>query len=123
MPKKKRTRKRPNPRLPDQYLPDIGSRWPRIAKELHREIWSFGCRGCWESDETLARVIDCSRRSVIYARQLLQDHQAILCFRTPPRTWSMWAAAHPAVKMQRKLYFKGGSVPNPVYVRSHPLSR
>ena len=112
---KKFTHTKPNPRRADDFLPEIGRPWPRIARELHREIWFFGVHGCYESNATLARNLGCNRDSIVVARQLLVRHQAIIIARTAPRTWSMWSAYHPAVKRVPVLYFKGGYVDNPVY--------
>lgn len=109
----KRPRTKPNPRLADSFLPDIGRRWPRIAKEIHRECWFFGLHGCYASNKTLAQVIGCDRRSIMRNRRLLELHEAIYCQRSLPCTWSMWAVKHPSVIKRKTLYFKGGSVINP----------
>lgn len=119
MKKKTLPRTKPNPRKADLFLPDIGRRWPRIAKEIHRECWFFGLHGCYASNKTLAQVIGCDRRSIMRNRRLLELHEAIFCQRSLPCTWSMWAVAHPAVRKRHTLYFKGGECKNP-YVDPTP---
>jgi len=113
--KKPLPRTKPNPRKADLFLPDIGRRWPRIAREVYRECWFFGLHGCYASNATLAKVIGADRRSIMRSRRLLVKHQAIICARSLPCTWSMWAVSHPAVRKLKILYYKGGSLPNPYH--------
>lgn len=122
MKKRKFKHAKPNPRRADKLLPEIGKPWTQITREVHREIYFFGIRGCYKSNASLATDIGCSTRSIQRARQLLTKHQAIITARTMPRTWSAWCTCHPALKKRPVLFFKGGQIDNPLYAPPSPKS-
>lgn len=101
---------------PHKRLPAGEIKLTATARTLYNRIYTFGLSGCWMSNDTLANQLDCCRRQIQRARQLLVRRQDIITARTSPRTWSMWPANHPAVKNAQVLYFKGGQIDNPFFV-------
>jgi hypothetical protein len=83
-------------------------------KVLLSHIYSFGDKGCWQSNETIARIYMICRRTVsiwlanLVKLELVQVKSAKGYYRT------MWAKSHPKVKDAARLWYKSEQIDNPI---------
>jgi len=80
-------------------------------KVLLAHIYSFGEKGCWQSNATLAEIFFVSSRTVtrwlrnIIRANIVQIKSSKGYFRT------IWARSHPDVQKAAQLYYRGKKVP------------
>jgi hypothetical protein len=83
-------------------------------KVLLSHIYSFGDKGCWQSNETIARIYMICRRTVsiwlanLVKLELVQVKSAKGYYRT------IWAKSHPKVKDAARLWYKSEQIGNPI---------
>lgn len=105
---------RPHTRIPIHH-----GDYTRIARQLYDLIYWWGLKGCYMSNETLARQLECSTRSVQLARRQLAGDHVIIVARSNPYTSRMWARYHGAVmKCPVLWYWKDKQMDNPFYDHS-----
>lgn len=106
-----------------KHLPEFSKSWTKSDRALYNLVYSFAVNGCWMSNTTIGKILHRCRRTIQLSRQHLNVAGIIIMARTNPRTWSMWAALHPAVVCSKRLYFKGGEILNPYYRPSGAQNR
>ncbi len=112
--KKKSTQKKRTP--PHKRIPPDRGHLTRTTQALYNLIYFFGLGGCWMSNRTVGRKLQCCRRTVQRARKQLVMTQIIVTARTNPHTWIMWSRYHPAVRnCQLLLYPTRQKMDNPYY--------
>jgi len=79
-------------------------------KVLLAHIYSFGTKGCWQSNATLAKCFMTSQRTV--RRWLANIISAGLVQIKSPKGYyrTIWARSHPDVKKAAQLYYKGKAI-------------
>ncbi len=115
------TRKRKpviRPRIPPhKRIPAERGLLTRTTRTMYDLIYFFGLGGCWMSNQTISRKLQCCTRTVQRARRRLVKCQIIITARTNPHTWIMWSRYHMAVKnCQVLLYPHRQKMDNPYYV-------
>ena len=115
------TRKRKpvtRPRIPPhKRIPGDRGLLTRTTRTLYDLIYFSGLGGCWMSNQTISRKLQCCTRTVQRARSKLVKCQIIITARTNPHTWIMWSRYHMAVKnCQVLLYPHRQKMDNPWYV-------
>jgi hypothetical protein len=83
-------------------------------KMLLAWIYSFGAKGCYQSNATLAKVLMVKERTVRrWIQKLVRANLVqIKCPKGYYRT--IWAKSHPAVKEAAELYYRGRKIPNEI---------
>jgi len=81
-------------------------------KVLLAWIYSFGAKGCYQSNATLAKVLMVKERTV--RRWIQKLVRANLIQTKCPKGFyrTFWAKSHPAVKEAAELYYRGGKIRN-----------
>jgi hypothetical protein len=105
----RKTKKPPNYKLiPYEVwnMPDLD--WAEKALLAH--IWSFGRKGCFQSNETLAKVMFSTPRTVSRWITKLKRGKYVYWRRPRSSDRTMWAAGHPGVKNNLSLIFRGEMV-------------
>ena len=84
-------------------LPNLGL----CEKVLLAHIYSFGVKGCWQSNATLARIFMTSPRTI--KRWLAKIVRAGLVQVKSPKGYyrTVWARSHPDVRAAAELYYRG----------------
>jgi len=83
-------------------------------KVLLAWIYSFGAKGCFQSNATLAKTLMVKERTVrrwiqkLVRANLIQTKCAKGFYRT------IWAKSHPDVKEAAELYYRGRKIPNEI---------
>lgn len=112
--KPKRAQKKNKKKKPQQFkkrypphkrIPMDCGLFTALENRVYDLIYSYGLRGCWMSNATIAGMLHCSVRSVRRARRRLFERKVIIMARTIPHTWTMWARYHSAVKNCQVLLF------------------
>ena len=78
-------------------------------KVLLSHIYSFGEKGCWQSNETIARIFNTSPCTVSRWIKKIKKHLYIKCPKGYHRT--LWAKSHPRVREAVKLRYRGSDIP------------
>jgi len=81
-------------------------------KVLLAHIYSFGEKGCWQSNKTLAKIFMFSTRTISkYIATLLK--QELVQIKYPKGYFrTIWAKSHPEVKAAAQLWHRGKKVEN-----------
>ena len=82
-------------------------------KMLLAHIYSFGDKGCWQSNKTLADIFMVSPRTIsIWISNLAK---ADLIWKKSPKGYyrTLWARSHPEVREATKLWYRNQRIPNP----------
>ncbi len=89
-------------------IPSLGI----AEKSLLAHIYSFGSKGCWQSNETLGKMFMFTPRTIskYIARLVKKDLVQIKCPKGYYRT--IWAKSHPEVKMAAQIWYRGKMVEN-----------
>jgi len=76
-------------------------------KVLLAHIYSFGVKGCWQSNATLAKIFMTSSRTI--KRRLAKIVRAGLVQVKSPKGYyrTIWARSHPEVRAAAELYYRG----------------
>jgi hypothetical protein len=96
-------------------------------KLLLAHIYSFGRRGCWQSNETLGKMFFCSPRTISAWIGKLKKGGHILWLHPKGYYRTFWAKSHPDVKASDKLPYRDREIPKADIVsgqaKSIPLRR
>ena len=80
-----------------------------VEKNLLAHIYSFGEKGCWQSDSTLAQVFMVSDRTI---RRRLAEIRKYLYVKSPKGFYrTFWAKIHPDVIKASKLWYRNQQIP------------
>jgi hypothetical protein len=79
---------------------------------LLAHIYSFGQKGCWQSNDTLAKIFMISPRTI--KRWLAKIIRADLVQVKSPKGYyrTIWAKSHPDVRAAVELYYRGKKIDN-----------
>jgi len=81
------------------------------AKLLLAHIYSFGEKGCWQSNETLAKIFMTTASTVSRWVTKISKYLYIKCPKGYYRT--MWSKSHPEVQAAVRLHYRGREIPKP----------
>jgi len=81
------------------------------GKLLLCHIYSFGSKGCWQSNSTLAKIFHTSPVTISRWISKIKKYVHIKSPKGYYRT--IWVKSHPEVKESVKLYYKGKEIPKP----------
>jgi len=120
--KKSRTTEKAKPK--EQYLKipyhilnvrDLGL----AEKVLLAHIYSFGKKGCWQSNETLGKMFFVNGRTI--SRWITQIKKSGHVFWVHPkgRYRTIWAKSHPAVRQASTLLYMGQEISKEAVVKGH----
>jgi hypothetical protein len=79
-------------------------------KMLLAHIYSFGRRGCWQSNDTLGKMFFCSPRTISMWVAKLKKGGHILWLHPKGFFRTFWAKSHPDVKAANKLMYRGKEI-------------
>jgi hypothetical protein len=86
------------------------------AKNLLAHIYSFGEKGCWQSDLTLAQIFMVSDRTI---RRWLSEIRKYLYVKSPKGFYrTFWAKMHPDVIAANKLWYRNKQIPKEDVINS-----
>jgi hypothetical protein len=88
-------------------LPDIGL----CEKILLAWVYSFGEKGCWQSNKTLAEHLMVSADTISRWISKIKKYLHVQSPKGYSRT--MWAKSHPDVQAATKLWHRGKEIPKP----------
>ena len=74
-------------------------------------IYSFGAKGCWQSNETLAKIFCTTPKSISRWVSQIKKYLYIKCPKGYYRTF--WAKSHPDVQENFKLLYRGKEIDKP----------
>jgi len=94
--------------LPKKVLSSTGKRW-------YGHVYSFGIKGCWESQTKHARKYEVTDRTVIRWSRVLEGLAEILRLNLRGNWGCVWALRHPEVQKLKFLEHEGIKVRNPAY--------
>ena len=77
-------------------------------KLLLAHIYSFGKKGCWQSNETLAKMYNTSPGTISRWISKIKKYTYVKCPKGYYRT--LWAKSHPEVIESIKLYYRGREI-------------
>lgn len=103
-------------RPPHTYISKRMGKLTPTAKVLFDLIFYFGLGGLYMSNETIAKRLDCTTRSIRRARRKLEELRLIVSARSNPYTTTSWNRYHPAVRdCQWLLFPKNQRLENPFF--------
>ena len=79
-------------------------------KMLLAHIFSFGRKGCWQSNETLGKMFFCAPRTISMWIAKLKKGSYILWLHPKGYYRTLWAKSHPDVKGSDKLSYRDGEI-------------
>lgn len=82
-------------------------------KVLLAHIYSFGDRGCWQSNETLAELFMVCRRTVSLWLASLVKFKLVQIKSSKGYYRTIWAKSHPDVKDAARLWYRKEQIDNP----------
>jgi len=90
-------------------IPDLGL----CEKVLLAHIYSFGVKGCWQSNATLAKIfMACPRTISLWIAKLARSK--LIQIKSPKGYYrTIWAKSHPEVSEASLLWYRKQLVPNP----------
>ena len=90
-------------------IPDLGL----CEKVLLAHIYSFGEKGCWQSNATLAKIfMVCPRTISLWIAKLVRSN--LIQTKSPKGYYrTIWAKSHPKVSEASVLWYRKQQVPNP----------
>ena len=80
------------------------------VKELLAHIYSFGRKGCWQSNETLGKMFFRSNRTVSLWIANLKTGGYILWLHPKGFYRTLWAKSHPEVATTQSLPYRGKEI-------------
>jgi hypothetical protein len=91
-------------------------------KELYSHIYSFGRKGCWQNNETLAKMF--YRRPRTITLWVMNLKKAGLIFWLHPKGYyrTLWAKAHPEVIAAQSLLYRNREIPKAVVISGQAKS-
>jgi len=98
----KRQKKRTEPylKIPNHILSLAKLR--SLDKMLLAHFYSFGSRGCWQSNATLAKIFMVSPATITRSIALLRNAQLVGISSPKGRYRTIWASTHPDVRAARQ---------------------
>ncbi len=79
-------------------------------KVLLSHIYSFGKKGCWQSNETLARIFMTKPRTVRRWLAKIVDADCVQIKSPKGYYRTIWVRSHPDVRSMAKLHYRGKSI-------------
>lgn len=111
--KKSKTAEKAKPKEPYLKVPyhilnirDLGF----AEKMLLAHIYSFGEKGCWQSNETLAKIFMTKPRTVRRWLAKIVDADCVLIKSPKGYYRTIWARSHPDVRSIAELHYRGKAV-------------
>jgi hypothetical protein len=98
-------------------LQDIGL----CEKVLLSHIFSFGEKGCYQSNETLAKIFMNSPSTISRWLANIRKYLYVKCPKGYYRTF--WAKSNPDVQIATKLYWRGKEIPKPANFNKSDLTK
>lgn len=82
-----------------------------FGKKVYAHIYSFGEKGCWQSNETIGEIFMVSGRTI--SRRISAIKEAKLVYVKNPKGYyrTFWAKSHPEVQAAVKLWYKDKEIP------------
>jgi hypothetical protein len=82
-----------------------------LGKELLAHIYSFGEKGCYQSNETMSRIFMVSTRTI--SRKITAMKKANLLYVKSPKGYyrTLWVKNHPEVRAAVKLWYRDKQIP------------
>jgi hypothetical protein len=96
----------PNPirNIPPSVLDHLG-------KQVFAHIYSFGAKGCYQSNDTIAQIFMVSPRTI--GRRMAAITKANLVYVKCPKGYyrTFWAKSHPDVQTAARLWYRNKEIP------------
>ena len=88
-------------------------------KVLLAHIYSFGVKGCWQSNATLAKIFFVKERTISRWVRTLKKAALILWVHPKGRYRTLWAKSHPEVRSAHELLYMKEKISKESVVRGH----
>ena len=88
-------------------------------KVLLAHIYSFGQKGCWQSNTTLAKIFFIQGRTISRWVRTLKKAGLILWVHPKGRYRTLWVKSHPEVQTAQYLYYMGEKISKEAVVKGH----
>jgi hypothetical protein len=89
---------------------------------LLAHVYSFGHKGCWEKNETLARMFNVTPRSISLWIGTLKKHRLLLWLHPKGYYRTLWAKSHPDVQAAERLPYRGREIARSSIISGQPAS-
>ena len=96
-------------------IPDLGL----CEKVLLAHIYSFGEKGCWQSNSTLGEIFFVDGRTISRWLARLKKNSLVLWVHPKGRYRTIWAKSHPEVKMTVTLSYMGEKISKEAVISGH----
>ncbi len=88
-------------------------------KVLLAHIYSFGEKGCWQSNATLAEMFFVKDRTISRWVRVLKKAGLILWVHPKGRYRTLWAKSHPGVRTAQELFYMKEKISKEAVVKGH----
>ncbi len=108
--------KQPKRKFEGLWLPNEIRNIPRtvldhLGKQILAHIYSFGEKGCFQSNETMAKIFMVSARTI--SRRITAIKKADLVYIKCPKGYhrTIWVKSHPDVQSAAKIWYRNKEIP------------